>query len=101
MSMHEGFGVPVVDALAFDKPLVIYAEGAMQETAGDAALVVTRAEADQIAAALTVALNDAGAAARLAAARKRRLTELRAMADGHLILDAVAAARGSSGGFRR
>ena len=40
MSRHEGFGVPLVDGLVFDKPLVINAEAGMMETAGEAAIVV-------------------------------------------------------------
>jgi glycosyltransferase involved in cell wall biosynthesis len=97
LSTHEGFGVPLVDAIVFDKPLVIRAEGAMMETAGDAALVVTDAASDRVAAALAAALNDAGVATRLAVARKRRLVELRRMSDGRAILDAAAAARRSKG----
>jgi glycosyltransferase involved in cell wall biosynthesis len=92
MSAHEGFGVPLVDAMVFDKPLVICAESAMMETAGPAALVVDHATRGPIAAALRRALSDDAVAARLAAARARRLAELRELANGRLILDAAAAA---------
>ena len=39
-SEHEGFCVPVLEAMAFDLPVGARAAGAIPETAGDAALVV-------------------------------------------------------------
>jgi glycosyltransferase involved in cell wall biosynthesis len=101
MSAHEGFCVPLVDGMVFDRPLVISAEQAMMETAGRAALIVAGSAPSQIADALATAMKDAGVARRLAAARKSRLAELRRLADGHLILDAAAAASKAKGALRR
>jgi glycosyltransferase involved in cell wall biosynthesis len=39
-SEHEGFGVPLVEAMAFGKPLLARASAAVPETVGDAALLV-------------------------------------------------------------
>jgi hypothetical protein len=69
----------------------------MMETAGNAALIVATSAPDQIAAALASAMNDSAVSSRLAAGRKSRLAELRRLADGHLILDAAAAARKAKG----
>jgi hypothetical protein len=80
--------------------LVISAEPAMMETAGGAALVVADRSPARIADALASAMNRASAR-RLAAGRKRRLAELRKLADGHLILEAVEAARRAKQIFRR
>jgi len=93
MSRHEGFGVPLVDALVFDKPLVINAEAGMMETAGEAAIVVDASNPQAVATALGAALNDNATRARLASARGARLDTLRHLADGHLILNAVNQAR--------
>ena len=93
MSRHEGFSVPLVDALAFDKPLVINAEAGMMETAGEAAIVVNASNPEAVATALGAALNDNATRARLASARRVRLETLRHLADGHLILNAVKQAR--------
>jgi glycosyltransferase involved in cell wall biosynthesis len=93
MSFHEGFGVPLVDALVFDKPLVIRAEAGMIETVGDAAMIIDDPTPGAIADALAAALDDEVTRQRLAAARSRRLDRLRRLADGHLILDAVNRAR--------
>jgi glycosyltransferase involved in cell wall biosynthesis len=93
MSQHEGFGVPLVDALVFDKPLVINSEAGMMETVGDAAIVVNASSPEAVAKALGSALNDTAVRKRLASARRARLAVLRQLADGHLILDAVNRAR--------
>ncbi|ABD89723.1 glycosyltransferase [Rhodopseudomonas palustris] len=93
MSRHEGFGVPLLDALSFDKPLVINSEAGMIETAGDAALVVDASDAEAVANALAAALDDEATRAQLGAARRLRLPALRRQADGHLILNAVTQAR--------
>ena len=95
MSLHEGFGIPLVDALIFDTPLVIRAEAAMMETAGDAAIVVSHTEPGAIADALIAALDDGATRQRLARARQQRLTILGKLADGELILEAVNTVRRS------
>lgn len=93
MSRHEGFGVPLLDAMFFDKPLVIRAEPGMIETAGDAAIVVAEPTPEVTAAALQAALDDPRVRAELEAGRAQQLERLRAAADGSRIIDAIAAAR--------
>lgn len=90
MSHHEGFGVPLLDAMFFDKPLVIRAEPGMEETAGGAAIVVRVPASVDIAAALASGLNDSNARSRLANARVTQLDKLRTNADGQIILSAIA-----------
>jgi glycosyltransferase involved in cell wall biosynthesis len=101
MSAHEGFCVPLVDSMVFGKPLVISGEEGMAETAGRAALVVADPTPTNIANALAGAMNDTAVARRLASARKKRLAQLRALADGNLILDAAEAAANVKGTLRR
>jgi glycosyltransferase involved in cell wall biosynthesis len=93
MSRHEGFGVPLLDAMFFGKPLVIRAEPGMIETAGDAAIVVADPTPQATAAALDAALNDRQVGADLAAGRVRQLEKLKAAADGRRIIEAIAKAR--------
>jgi glycosyltransferase involved in cell wall biosynthesis len=89
MSEHEGFNIPLVDAMAFDKPIVIRAEPAMMETAGDAALVVSTSSPEQIAGAIAAVLDDPTVASRLAEHRKSRLAAIRKAADGRRIIEAA------------
>jgi glycosyltransferase involved in cell wall biosynthesis len=101
MSAHEGFCVPLVDGMVFDKPLVISAEPGMMETAGDAGLVIADPAPTNVANALAGAINDTAVARGLASARKKRLVELHALADGNLILNAAEAAANLKGTLRR
>ena len=41
LSEHEGFGVPLVEAMAFDLPVVAYASAAIAETLGDAGIAIS------------------------------------------------------------
>ena len=40
LSDHEGFGVPLVEAMAFDLPVIAYASAAVAETLGDAGITI-------------------------------------------------------------
>ncbi len=51
-SLDEGFGIPVLEAMARGVPVITSNTSAMPEVAGDAALLVDPFELDQIAAAL-------------------------------------------------
>jgi glycosyltransferase involved in cell wall biosynthesis len=54
-SLYEGFGLPVLEAMASGTPVVAANRGALPETCGDAALVV---EPDEFAEAALAALDD-------------------------------------------
>jgi len=58
MSRHEGFGVPLVDALAFGKHLSSTRKPGMMETAGEAAIIVEASNPEAVATALGAALDD-------------------------------------------
>jgi len=55
-SRAEGFGLPVLEAMAHGVPVVISDVPALVETAGGAAIVVPRGDADQLAAGVRRAL---------------------------------------------
>jgi glycosyltransferase involved in cell wall biosynthesis len=57
-SVYEGFGLPVLEALAYGKPTLSSATSAMPEVAGDAALLVDPEDEDAMAAGLVRILTD-------------------------------------------
>ena len=50
MSEHEGFGVPLIEAMAFDLPIIAYASSAVPETLGDGGFLVEEKNPLEIAA---------------------------------------------------
>lgn len=64
-STHEGFGLPVVEAMSHGTPVVCSGDAAVREVAGGAARVVDSADAEAWAAAMAAVLGDAAARARL------------------------------------
>jgi len=71
-SLYEGFGLPLLEAMARGVPAVAGAVGAMPELAGDAALLVDPEDVDAIASGLEAVLGDPALRKRLGAAGKER-----------------------------
>jgi glycosyltransferase involved in cell wall biosynthesis len=63
-SLHEGFGLPCLEAMASGVPVVAARRGALPETCGDAALLV-EPEPDELATALVAATTEDELRARL------------------------------------
>jgi glycosyltransferase involved in cell wall biosynthesis len=71
-SLHEGFGLPVLEAMAQGTPVVTSAGTATEEAAGDAGIIVDPLDAGAIADALAQVLDDPALAARLGEAGRER-----------------------------
>jgi glycosyltransferase involved in cell wall biosynthesis len=65
-SLYEGFSLPAVEHMASGTPLVASRAGALPEVTGDAALLVTPGDSEELAAALRGLLDDDAGRARLA-----------------------------------
>ena len=67
-SLHEGFGLPVLEAMARGVPVATSGRASLAEVAGDAALLFDPESVDSIAAAIERLLGDRAEAERLHAA---------------------------------
>lgn len=74
-SLDEGFGLPVMEAMACGAPVIIGSGNAMQEVAGDAAVAVDPRDEAALAGALERVLEDESHRADLAARSLRRAAE--------------------------
>jgi glycosyltransferase involved in cell wall biosynthesis len=75
-SEHEGFGVPVVEAMAAGLPVVAYDQGAVPEVLDDAGVLVTSRDPFALADAIGTLLADPARRTALAEAGRRRIAEL-------------------------
>jgi glycosyltransferase involved in cell wall biosynthesis len=71
-SLHEGFGLPALEAMAAGTPVLASRAGAMPEVCGDAALYCDPESEDDIVRALLVLAGDSALRTRLAAAGRAR-----------------------------
>jgi glycosyltransferase involved in cell wall biosynthesis len=71
-SLHEGFGLPCLEAMASGVPVVAASRGALPETVADAGVLIDPASTGEIADALVAAACDRQLRARLIAAGLRR-----------------------------
>ncbi len=89
LSEHEGFGVPLVEAMGHGLPVVALAEGAVPEVAGDAGVLLERSGPRVVAEAIGRLLSDRDAY-RLQSERGRRRVAAMELGDaGRRWLDAV------------
>jgi glycosyltransferase involved in cell wall biosynthesis len=91
-SLYEGFGLPVLEAMASGVPVVAADQAALTETCGTAALLVNPDDGDALAAALATAATDDAVRAKLVAAgleRASRFTWDRAAAATDAVIEGV------------
>lgn len=74
-SLHEGFGLPVLEAMACGAPVITSNLSSLPEVAGDAALLVDPFSTDAIAEAMRAVLNDRDLGGELRARGTRRAAE--------------------------
>ena len=74
-SLYEGFSLPAVEHMASGTPLIASRTGALPEVTGDAALLVTPGDAEELSAALRVLHDSPAERERLSALALRRVQE--------------------------
>lgn len=72
MSEHEGFCVPLVEAMHFGVPVIAYAAGAVPETLGDAGALVLRKEFPELAELAALLCEDQDLRMQIVADGRRR-----------------------------
>lgn len=76
-STYEGFGLPVLEAMAHGLPVVASTAGGLPDVTRDAAVLVPPLDAAAWASAIAAVLDDPGRASELAVAGRRRAGEFR------------------------
>jgi glycosyltransferase involved in cell wall biosynthesis len=90
VSEHEGFCVPILEAMAFDLPVIARACAAIPETVGDAGLLLPPwAGAELIAEAIVRVVDDATLRDDLATRGRARLAELTAVDASVAMLETI------------
>jgi glycosyltransferase involved in cell wall biosynthesis len=72
MSEHEGFGIPLVESMRFEVPIIAYASTAIPETLGGAGILVRQKHFPAVAELVYLLQTDADLRARVVARQKAR-----------------------------
>ena len=75
MSEHEGFGVPLIESMLFDLPVIAYASSAVADTLNGAGLLITEKHPRKIAALLHVLARNRTLRRSLVAKQRQRVDE--------------------------
>ena len=85
-SLHEGFGIPLLEAMQHDLPVLTSREGSLPEIGADACLYADARRPEALADGMTRLANDPELRRRLVAAGRRRLQEFSLdQESGHLL----------------
>ena len=89
LSEHEGFNVPVLEAMHFDVPVVAYASSAVPGTVGDAGLLLTDKDPVVVAAAVDRLRSDPSLRRELVEAGRKRVEHFSIARTGPAMLDTL------------
>ena len=98
LSEHEGFGVPTLEAMTFDIPVVAYASSAIPETVGDAGVLLPTKDPVVVATAVHRVLTDEPLRKELIEAGRERRKAYDLDAVSHQMLQAIEAALAPASG---
>ena len=87
LSEHEGFCVPLLEAMAFDVPVVAFDTGAVRETLRGGGVLLRDKDPAAVAGLVRRVLTDDALRARIMETQARAIAEVRATDFGALLLD--------------
>ncbi len=90
MSDHEGLGVPLLEAMHRDVPVLAYGASAVAETMDGAGLCVNHKDPVEVAKVLAVLVNDKGLRARVLSGQRARLARFADPLELSVVSQAVA-----------
>jgi glycosyltransferase involved in cell wall biosynthesis len=88
-SEHEGFNVPVLEAMSFDVPVVAFSSSALPETVGDAGILLPDKDPVLVATAVDRVMTDDALRTQLVEAGRRRVDHFSLPNTSQVMLDAV------------
>jgi glycosyltransferase involved in cell wall biosynthesis len=100
MSEHEGFCVPLIEAMWFDIPVLAYRSSAVPETLASAGLMFTEKKLPEVAALAHLLVEDADLRNKVIAAQGFRRRDFLPEAVLPAFLDLLGAMTGEAGGVR-
>jgi glycosyltransferase involved in cell wall biosynthesis len=100
LSDHEGFGVPLVEAMGHGLPIVAFDAGAVKEVLGDAGILLDHKHPRHVAAVITGLMADPGRRKQLVAAGRSRLRALDIADAGNHLVEAILGVRDAAAARR-
>lgn len=73
MSEHEGFGMPLIEAMCFDVPVLAHSISSIPDTLGEGGILLKQEKPREAAALLNLLLNEPGVRRRVIAGQRRNL----------------------------
>ena len=89
LSEHEGFGLPLVEAMRHDRPVVAYDGGAVGETLAGSGVLLDTLDPPTVAEVVGRVASDDPLRAQMVASQRRRLAELDRVPRDDLVVQAV------------
>ena len=99
MSEHEGFGVPLLEAMAMGVPVMAYRSSAIPETMGGAGILLLDKEPKQVAALMQTVIQDEALRTKLIQKQHERIAKLKDTGTERILTHAITAIQ--AGGRKR
>jgi glycosyltransferase involved in cell wall biosynthesis len=96
LSEHEGFGVPILEAMAADLPVLGYAAAAVPETMGGAGILLRTKEPEVVAATVQALRADPDLRDRLVARQNARVRDVQSFNVEHLLARMIGRVAGAA-----